>query len=216
VIADFQVGRDVGIGLFGRGTDTVISFGARYAQMNAASKGHSYANPQASFSQFAVTFGTFHKYAIKIPNQRSAAFMERTDNLHAIGPSLSMKNTTGLLGMPEEGQLALDWGVNAALLFGRQRAKTSHHSSVRYFGSVDALPTVHIHTPVNRTRSRMVTIPNIGGFAALSYRFTNAKISAGYRADFFFGAKDSGLETRTTTDVGFHGPFAAISFGLGG
>jgi hypothetical protein len=62
----------------------------------------------------------------------------------------------------------------------------------------------------------MVTVPNVGGFAALSYRFTNAKISAGYRADFFFGAKDSGLETRTTADVGFHGPFATISFGIGG
>jgi len=216
VIADFQVGKDVGIGLFGRGTDTVISFGARYAQMNAASKGHSYANPQASFSQFAITFGTFHKYAIKIPNQRSAAFMERTDNLHAIGPSLSMKNTTGLLGTPEEGQLALDWGVNAALLFGRQKAKTSHHSTVRYFPSVDALPTVQTNPPVNRTRSRMVTVPNIGGFAALSYRFPNAMLSAGYRADFFFGAKDSGLETRTTADVGFHGPFATVSIGIGG
>jgi hypothetical protein len=216
VIADFQVGKDVGIGLFGRGTDTVISFGARYAQMNAASKGHSYANPQASFSQLAITFGTFHKYGIKIPNQRSAAFMERTDNLHAIGPSLSMKNTTGLLGTPEEGQLAFDWGVNAALLFGRQKAKTSHHSTVRYFPSVDALPTVQTNPPVNRTRSRMVTVPNIGGFAALSYRFPNAKLSAGYRADFFFGAKDSGLETRTTADVGFHGPFATVSIGIGG
>jgi hypothetical protein len=62
----------------------------------------------------------------------------------------------------------------------------------------------------------MVTVPNIGGFAALSYRFPNAKLSAGYRADFFFGAKDSGFETRSTTDVGFHGPYATISIGLGG
>jgi hypothetical protein len=62
----------------------------------------------------------------------------------------------------------------------------------------------------------MVTIPNVGGFAGLSYRFTNAKISAGYRADFFFGAKDGGLETRNSTDVSFHGPYATISIGLGG
>jgi hypothetical protein len=71
------------------------------------------------------------------------------------------------------------------------------------------------YPPVNRTRSRMVVIPNIGGFAALSYRFPNAKLSAGYRADFFFGARDSGFETRSTADVGFHGPFATISIGLG-
>ncbi len=50
-IADFQVGKDIGIGLFGHGTDTIISFGARYAQMNAKSKAHSYDHPDATFVQ---------------------------------------------------------------------------------------------------------------------------------------------------------------------
>jgi len=110
--------------------------------------------------------------------------------------------------------VALDWGVNAAVLFGRQKAKTSHHSTVSYVKGT-AVQSVNAYPPVNRTRSRMVVIPNIGGFAALSYRFPNAKLSAGYRADFFFGARDSGFETRSTADVGFHGPFATISIGLG-
>ena len=215
VIADFEVGKDIGIGLLGRGTDTVISFGARYAQMDAKSKGHSYANPDVTFHQGYLGTPGFHKYYLKFPNHRSASFVERTDNLRALGPSLSLKNTTGLLGTIDEGQLALDWGVNAAILFGRQKAKTSHHSTVSYVDGT-AVKTVNIYIPVNRTRSRMVAIPNIGGFAGLSYRFTNAKLSAGYRADFFFGARDSGLETRSTTDVGFHGPYATISIGLGG
>ena len=34
-IVDFQVGKDLGIGLLGRGTDSVISFGARYAQFSS-------------------------------------------------------------------------------------------------------------------------------------------------------------------------------------
>jgi hypothetical protein len=217
-IADFQVGKDVGIGLFGHGTDTVISFGARYAQMNAKSKGNSFADPVATFEQGEFVFGPIHKYYIRALHHASAAVMERTDSLHALGPSLSMKNTTGLLGTVDDGQIALDWGVNAALLFGRQKAKTTHHSSVRDYGgpSGTAVQAVHTYTPVNRTRSRMVTVPNVGGFAALSFRFPNAKLSAGYRADFFFGAKDSGFETRSTTDVGFHGPYATISIGLGG
>jgi hypothetical protein len=217
-IADFQVGKDVGIGLFGRGTDTIISFGARYAQMNASSKAHSYADPNAEFEQATLSFGSLHFYYPIIRHHASMASMERTDNLRALGPSLSMKNSTGLLGTVDGGQIALDWGVNAALLFGRQKAKTSHHSTVRDYGgpSGTAVQAIHTYTPVTRPRSHMVTVPNIGGFAALSYRFTNAKISAGYRADFFFGAKDSGLETRSTTTVGFHGPFATISIGLGG
>jgi hypothetical protein len=213
-IADFQVGKDIGIGLLGHGTDTVIGFGARYAQMNAKSKAHSYANPDVTFSQGYVGTAGFHKYYIKFPNHRSAALAERTDNLHALGPSLSLKNTTELLGTVDEGQVALDWGVNAAVLFGRQKAKTSHHSTVSYVKGT-AVQSVNAYPPVNRTRSRMVVIPNIGGFAALSYRFPNAKLSAGYRADFFFGARDSGFETRSTADVGFHGPFATISIGLG-
>ena len=46
--------------------------------------------------------------------------------------------------------------------------------------------------------------------------FTNAKISAGYRGDFFFGAMDTGNDTRKTKTVGFYGPFATISIGSGG
>jgi hypothetical protein len=73
-----------------------------------------------------------------------------------------------------------------------------------------------VYTPVTRTRSRTVTIPNVGGFAGLSYRFSNARISAGYRADFFFGAKDGGIDAADRENLGFHGPFASISVGLGG
>jgi hypothetical protein len=211
-IADFQVGKDIGIGLLGRGTDSIISFGIRYAQMSAASKGHSYGVPDISFAQTTSTiFGL--KYGVRTHFQRSFAFVERTDSLHALGPSLSLKNSTGLLGTVDGGQLALDWGVNAALLFGRQKAKISHHSTVKRTG--DAY-IVNVYQPVTQSRSRMVTVPNIGGFAGLSYRFPNAKLSAGYRADFFFGARDGGVETRNAIDVGFHGPFATISIGLGG
>jgi hypothetical protein len=41
-------------------------------------------------------------------------------------------------------------------------------------------------------------------------------VSFGYRADFFFGAMDGGIDTRNTSTVSFHGPFATISIGLGG
>lgn len=44
----------------------------------------------------------------------------------------------------------------------------------------------------------------------------NAKVSFGYRADFFFDAVDAGFDTRHTQAVGFHGPFATVSIGPGG
>jgi hypothetical protein len=33
-------------------------------------------------------------------------------------------------------------------------------------------------------------VPNIDGFVGLSFHNANAKVSFGYRADFFFGAMD--------------------------
>jgi hypothetical protein len=59
-------------------------------------------------------------------------------------------------------------------------------------------------------------VPNLGGFAGMSLKFPNAKVSLGNRADFFFGAMDAGIDTRHTDDMNFHGPFAKISVGLGG
>jgi hypothetical protein len=56
----------------------------------------------------------------------------------------------------------------------------------------------------------------LGGFAGISYIFPNARLNLGYRADFFFGAMDGGIDTRITETRGFFGPYAAISIGLGG
>jgi len=41
-------------------------------------------------------------------------------------------------------------------------------------------------------------------------------VSFGYRADFFLGAMDGGIDTRRSGDVDFWGPFATVSVGLGG
>jgi hypothetical protein len=59
-------------------------------------------------------------------------------------------------------------------------------------------------------------VSNLGGFAGVSYRYNNAKISFGYRTDFFFGAIDGGIDKPKSENLGFSGPFANISFGLGG
>ncbi len=70
------------------------------------------------------------------------------------------------------------------------------------------------HVPVNRSRS--VVVPNVGGQAAVSFRHGPARVSFGYRADFFFGAMDGGIDTRKTYNRDFYGPFATVSIGLGG
>jgi hypothetical protein len=218
VIVDFQVGKDIGIGLFGGQMDSILSAGIRYAQMNTSSKGHSYAQPDARFYGFGgMNILGKYQYAIQADTHNSATIQQRSGSFHGIGPSLSWSNTTGLLGDVADGQLALDWGANAAILFGRQKSKVNYNTNSQFlhFAGLSGTVTTH-HNAVHRTESRRVTVPNLGGFAALSYRFTNAKISAGYRADFFFGAMDGGLDTHRSMTTGFHGPFATISVGLGG
>jgi len=215
VILDFQAGKDIGIGLFGGHTESVLSLGVRYAQMNMSSKGHAYGAPAVRFyGHGGINILGKYSYNILAYRQNSATVQQRFSNFHGIGPSVSWSNTTGLLGDPADGQLAIDWGANAAVLFGRQRVKVNYttmaHARVGYAAYTSQ------HNTVNRTESRRVTVPNLGGFAALSYRFTNAKLSAGYRADFFFGAMDGGLDARRSITTGFHGPFAKIAIGLGG
>ena len=53
-------------------------------------------------------------------------------------------------------------------------------------------------------RTRTVIVPNLGGFAGVSYCFPDAKLSLGYRADFFFGAMDGGIDTRRTGGYRIH------------
>jgi len=216
VVLDFQVGKDVGIGLFGRGTESVFSLGARYAQMNMASKGHSYAQPDVRFlGHGGINVLGKYYYLIAHYHHKSSLLLQRSSSFQGVGPSLSWSNTTGLWGNPSDGQLAVDWGANAALLFGRQKAVVNYDATAQTFHAGSA-PYNTQHKSVHRTQSRRVTVPNVGGFAALSYRFTNAKLNMGYRADFFFGAMDRGLDAHRSGTMGFNGPYATISIGLGG
>ena len=79
----------------------------------------------------------------------------------------------------------------------------------------NALHTVVYDHPASPARSKSVSVPNLGGFAGLSLRYANAKLSLGYRADMFFSAVDAGIDTAKKEDRGFYGPFASISVGIG-
>jgi hypothetical protein len=65
-------------------------------------------------------------------------------------------------------------------------------------------------------RARTVIVPNFGGTVGFSYRIEDFKVSLGYRADFFFGAMDGGIDSAKKENRGFFGPFATISIGIGG
>jgi hypothetical protein len=226
-VLDFQAGKDVGLGMFGAGGKSVFSAGVRFAQLTSKSQAVIGADPDFGFHSYYTTkiVGVF---PFPIPGKfifqpqswhlyRSQ--MDTTRSFHGIGPSASWDASAPLVGSPDRVQLMFDWGVNAALLFGRQKMRSSHttNSTYRYQNLLGGLSTVAGYNhPYSTARSRSVTIPNVGGFAGFSVKFPNAKVSLGYRADVFFGAVDGGIDARKTYDRAFYGPFATISFGMGG
>ena len=145
-----------------------------------------------------------------------SAKIDRSHSFNGLGPSISWDADATLIGNPDAGAVTFDWGLNGALLFGRQKA-AAHHTTMAHHGSWmnshGPLPTVYPTASHSTARARSVVVPNIGGFAGFSLRFPNAKVSLGYRIDAFFCAMDAGVDARKTYDRDFYGPFATISIG---
>lgn len=224
LLLDFTAGRDVGVG--GAGKSLSFNAGVRVAQFTSKSNVKMTANPGGIVPyKYATQFAGGAAY-IHAPNFSS----EDWDIYHAtasisrsfkgVGPTLSLNESVTMLGGPDTMAVSIDFGANGAILFGRQ--KTDIHYKVHddapiipHSGNFKPMTAVYHHT-YDPVRSRSVIVPNVGGFAGLSFNYANAKLKLGYRADFFFGAMDGGIDMRKTYDRNFYGPFASISIGLGG
>ena len=217
-ILDFQAGKDIGLGMFGAHGDSVISAGVRFAHFTADSHATFHALPIYNLGPRRVV----NPGELTIRTDFRASYsgnVHSSRNAHAVGPSLSWDASLPVTGNDSGMTLNVDWGINGAVLFGRQRARVHHQTSGHYVNGL--LSSVkyqrsYANPAFDRYRSRTVTIPNAGGFAGASLRFPHAKVSLGYRADFFFGGMDGGIDTARKENVGFYGPFASISVGLGG
>ena len=214
MVLDFSAGRDVGIGLLGRGGVSKVSAGVRLVDFKESSTVNIFARPSVTPvlipPKYLLPAPVFHQYMLDADAKRS---------FKGVGPSLSWDASAALAGNKEDGELTLDWGINAAILFGKQKAKTSHATKAYYQAAAKYASyyytKLYEHGPHPKIRSRNVIVPNVGGFAGLSYRYADAKISFGYRADSFFGAMDTGIDTAKKSNLTFNGPYASISIGLG-
>jgi iron complex outermembrane recepter protein len=218
-ILDFSAGKDVGLGMFGRGASSVLSLGVRFAQFTSKATFDIRARPDMQFKyQSLASFG-FPSVTLKLPHfHEYYATGQVTRSFHGIGPSLSWNGSAPFIGNPQRGEVTFDWGANASLLFGRQKSHVQHQESGQYVAPAIGpylAPEYQNHPPA-RDANRSIMVPNVGGFAGASWRVENFKVSFGYRADFFFGAIDGGIDTRKSETLGFYGPFASVSVGIGG
>lgn len=215
-VLDFMAGKDVGLGLFGAQGSAVVSAGVRFAQFLSKADTPLHARPVYDVNLTTVIPGKYKWY--RPLWQTYTAVLHSDRSTRGIGPSLSWDASLPIEGNGSDATFAFDWGVNAAVLFGRQRTTLHHQTTSYYFHRLYGTNVV-IHQSTRsggRNETRSVVIPNIGGFAGFSLNFPNAKVQLGYRADFFFNAVDNGIDTRHVVNEGFYGPFATISVGLGG
>jgi len=232
LVLDFRAGKDVGLGLFGKDSSSVVSAGVRFAQFITKSdvsvKGRT---DLEHYNYLSILYGGY--FLARYPQKYAPAKRFHINSLDAgssrsfqgAGPSISWDASAALAGDSDSSELTFDWSVNAALLFGKQKAKTHHQSteSLYYFAPsyarthpASGYATLYNHPRKDFTRSRSVIVPNIGGMAGFSIKFPNAKVSIGYRADIYFNAMDGGWDTAKKENRSFFGPFATISIGLGG
>jgi hypothetical protein len=231
-ILDFRAGKDVGLGMFGAGAKSVISAGVRFAQFISNSGVALNARPDYKFGnaysghRYSTYFHRSIGYRLVNDYRHTyAASLHTRRNAHAVGPSLSWDVSLPVAGTDKGMTLAADWGLNASVLFGRQHAHVDHQTSGQYHAKVGRhfkypyqhyIHSSYVRAPFDQDRTRAVTIPNIGGFAGITFKKSITKISLGYKADFFFNAMDEGVDTRKSSTLGFYGPFATVSIGLGG
>jgi iron complex outermembrane receptor protein len=218
-ILDFSAGKDMGLGMFGGRASSTISLGVRFAQFISKQTVDIRARPDVHFKYFPSATKPQHIF----PYFNSYHATEKASrSFHGIGPSLSWDSSAPIAGNPKNGEFSFDWGANAALLFGRQKARvqdqeTGHYASkAAFFNTHYAVPPyiVTYQHPGGHITDRSVVVPNVGGTAGASWRIDNVKVSAGYRADFFFGAMDVGIDSRKSSTMGFYGPFASVSVGF--
>jgi hypothetical protein len=241
-VLDFQAGKDVGFGLFGNRGTSIVSAGVRFAQFTAQSQISMGAAPDINYPGTPINSFTaykqfkYHHYT-QTHHHFYSAMLNSQRRFHGIGPSVSWKGSMPVLGLAEHGEIAFDWGLNGAVLFGRQRASGQHHETTRtdYVSGrfiserpgaggpkaerIGRWPVVRYnleHSAADFNRVRSVMVPNFGGLAGISFRYADAKVSFGYRADFFFGAMDGGIDAARKENQGFYGPFASVSVGIGG
>ena len=213
-IADFMAGKDVGLGMLGMKGDFVLNAGIRFAQFRSRSSININADPD--YTDHIRTSGLAgakyrHNFSARAQNARSFT---------GIGPAISWDASATVVQGSQDEKISVDWGLNGAVLFGRQKVE-GHHQVTGHFQSGISFPpsfipvTTHYTHVANPSRSRSVVVPNVGGFAGVSFRLADAKVSFGYRGDFFVGAIDGGLDVQKSYNRSFYGPFANFSIGMG-
>jgi len=183
LFVDFNVGKDVGMGIWGPGVSTVGG-GIRYAHLSSLTRG---------------SFATSSKY---ISRAGSFRINRRND---AVGPRIFVQQTSFLPGSMGQSGFSIGWGGGVGVLFGRQTVSAINTFTEDEGSLYNAFP--------GGSRSHNVTSPDVDAFFQLGFTppHTGLTIGAGYRFEEVFNALDGGYSVRSQQDFVQQGPYVDVS-----
>jgi len=211
-IADFAVGKDVGLGLLGDSHSTV-SAGLRYASLESATRGMMHGISNLNLPD------AFGKYPSTWDEYRADITAERKFN--GVGPMLSWEAAQHLAGSEQTGHVDLDWSVAGGVLFGTQKTAASgtyeKNAFTQKYSSIHDAEYPLTPTPLGiAPRSKSTSVPVLDLSLGLSYEIQRVKVGAGYHWERYYKALDAGFAERKTYDRTFDGPYLKIAVGFGG
>ncbi len=189
-VVDFEVGKDIGLGLFSHDGVATIGGGLRYGHFSSTTRG---------------VFSTTAKYSNSFNTFTQDGTFKLTRTTDAVGPRLFFRTTQPLPGELGRSGLSLGIGADGSVLFGRQRTNNNVESTGAY---TTQFPAIH--------RSRNRTMGTLGAFAQINWHTTGSPLtlSVGYKVDDYINALDGGFQTSHGIDILQHGPFASMIWKL--
>jgi iron complex outermembrane recepter protein len=211
-IADFSIGRDVGLGKWSEGSSSQLSVGARYAHFKSSSRVTMHGHPDLQFPAYGVgsVGGQVHTLHAK---------MEAGGEFQGAGPAIDWEASFPV-AQTAEAKVGVDVGLGAAVLWGEQETHATGYLTEFYRTAVwtgdDIITGSMDPQPFNYRRSKRAAVPGVNANLGLSYSVGGLKVSGGYRVERYFDAIDGGIATRKTYDRQYDGPYFKISIGFGG
>jgi len=218
LLADFAVGRDVGLGVLGNSRST-IGAGLRYASFESATRTLAHGVNRVLPDGWYVNPTLQDEYEFDLTAKRK---------FKGFGPALSWDAAQRLLGNDQAGHLDLDWSLGGGVLFGKQKtATTGSYDTLSVEGkytqltgcSVGACPARPVLPPTPlgvAARNKNATVPMLDLSLGLAYQVGRFEAGAGYRWERYFNVLDTGYDERKQTDRTIDGPYFKIAVGFGG
>jgi outer membrane receptor protein involved in Fe transport len=212
VIADFEVGRDFGLGMSGEGRST-FSAGLRYAQFESTTRTSMEGIPDWQLAHGWVKYGnSFDRYRAAIEAHRE---------FEGFGPTLSWDAAQRLFGNEDVGHVDVEWSVTGGVLFGDQEtaatgSQASGHVFTPGFNSAAVFPPLTAAPLGVAPRSESVTVPMLDLSLGLAYEVGRVKVGAGYRWERYSDVLDVGYDEHQDADRTIDGPYFKIAVGFGG